>query len=221
MANITVGPAFEVGGNTVEMTTKGKLQITNSKGKVKTLSQDEFKKNLVKNVDKINNGEDFEFKKDRKGLKIFGAALATAVVATSVIYRKQIAKFFKEFSFKKLYESIKNIFKENTPPGYSKEYRNARKQNLKETFANYDSEAICQELSNGKTPKEFGIQSRKSFIPNNPDKELIKRRKTYEAGRQERKQKFQEMKKKFEEMGIHFNFKSKLDPKLAPKGNFS
>jgi hypothetical protein len=110
MANITVGPAFEAGGNTVEMTTKGKLQITNSKGKVKTLSQDEFKKNLVKNVDKINNGENFEFKKDRKGLKIFGAALATAVVATSVIYRKQIAKFFKEFSFKKLGEQIKDFF---------------------------------------------------------------------------------------------------------------
>ena len=110
MSNITVGPALEIGGNTVEMTTKGKVQVTNPKGRIKTLSQDEFKKNLVKNADKIEAGEDFEFKKDHKGLKIAAAAVGTAAVITAAIYHKEIGKYMKDFSFKKLWQDFKGLF---------------------------------------------------------------------------------------------------------------
>lgn len=110
MSNITVGPALEIGGNTVEMTTRGKVQVTNPKGQIKTLSQDEFKKNLVKNADKIEAGEDFEFKKDRKGLKIAAAAVATAAVVTAAIYHKEIGKYLKNFSFKKLWKDVKGLY---------------------------------------------------------------------------------------------------------------
>jgi len=68
--NMTIGPAVMVGGNEVQVTTKGKVQVTNPKGKIVTLSQDQFQKQTLKNIDKLQNGEDFEYKKDRKGLKI-------------------------------------------------------------------------------------------------------------------------------------------------------
>ena len=68
--NMTIGPALAIGGNKVEMTQQGKIQVTNSQGKVKTLSQDEFKKQLIKNADNIEAGKDFEFKKDNKNAKI-------------------------------------------------------------------------------------------------------------------------------------------------------
>ena len=110
MTNMVVGPALEIGGNVVEMTNKGKVQVTNAKGNIKTLSQDEFKKNLVKNADKINLGEDFEFKKDHKALKIAAAAIGTAAVTTAVIYRKEIGKYLKNFSFKKAWNDVKDFF---------------------------------------------------------------------------------------------------------------
>ena len=83
--NMTIGPALIVGGNKVEMTTTGKVQVTNQEGKIKTLSQDQFKKQLIKNADKISNGENVEFKKD-------------------------IAKYMKDFSFKKLGQDIKGLW---------------------------------------------------------------------------------------------------------------
>lgn len=110
MANMTVGPSLAVGGNVVEMTTKGKIQVTNQQGKVKTLSQDEFKKQLVKNADKIENGEDFEFKSEHKGLKIAGVVATAAALTTAVIYRKEIGKYMKDFSFSKLGKDIKKLF---------------------------------------------------------------------------------------------------------------
>lgn len=110
MTNMTVGPSLAVGGNIVEMTTKGKIQVTNQQGKVKTLSQDEFKKQLVKNADKIENGEDFEFKSDNKGLKIAGVVATAAALTTAVIYRKEIGKYLKDFSFSKLGKDIKKLF---------------------------------------------------------------------------------------------------------------
>ena len=125
MSNITVGPALEIGGNTVEMTTRGKVQVTNPKGQIKTLSQDEFRKNLVKNADKIEAGEDFEFKKDRKGLKIAAAAVATAAVVTAAIYHKEIGKYLKDFSFKKLWKDVKGLFT-NKAKKIRAEKRNAK-----------------------------------------------------------------------------------------------
>lgn len=115
--NMTIGPALAIGGNKVEMTQQGKIQVTNPNGKIKTLSQDQFKKQLVKNADKIQNGEDFEFKKDKKTLKIAAAVVATAAVVTGVIYRKQIGKYMKDFSFKKLWNDIKGLFKSKNSKG--------------------------------------------------------------------------------------------------------
>lgn len=108
---MTIGPAVMVGGNEVQLTTKGKIQVTNPKGKVVTLSQDQFQKQTLKNVDKLQNGEDFEYKKDHKALKIAGAAVGTAAVVTGIIYRKEIARYMKDFSFKKLWNDIKDLFK--------------------------------------------------------------------------------------------------------------
>lgn len=108
--NMTIGPALIVGGNKVEMTTNGKVQVTSQEGKIKTLSQDQFKKQLVKNADKISNGENVEFKKDNKAGLIAGGAVATAAVVTGIIFRKDIAKYMKDFSFKKLGQDIKGLF---------------------------------------------------------------------------------------------------------------
>ena len=97
--SMTIGPAMQVGGNVVEMRIDGKIQVTNQKGKIKTLTQDEFKKQTIKNADKIQAGEDFEYKKDHKGLKIAGAAVGTVAVSLGIIYRKEIGKYLKNFSF--------------------------------------------------------------------------------------------------------------------------
>ncbi len=108
--NMTIGPALIVGGNKVEMTTTGKVQVTNQEGKIKTLSQDQFKKQLIKNADKISNGENVEFKKGNKTGLIVGGAVATAAVVTAVIFRKDIAKYMKDFSFKKLGQDVKGLW---------------------------------------------------------------------------------------------------------------
>lgn len=108
--NMTIGPALIVGGNKVEMTTTGKVQVTNQEGKIKTLSQDQFKKQLIKNADKISNGENVEFKKDNKTGLIVGGAVATAAVVTAVIFRKDIAKYMKDFSFTKLGQDVKGLW---------------------------------------------------------------------------------------------------------------
>lgn len=110
--NMTIGPAMNVGNNQVQMTRKGKVKITNPEGNVITLSKDQFKKQIIKNADLINAGEDVEFQKggDKKGLKIAGAAVGIAAIATGIVYRKNIAKYMKDFSLKKLGEDIKGLF---------------------------------------------------------------------------------------------------------------
>lgn len=118
--NMTIGPALSIGGNTVQVTQKGKIQVTNARGKVKTLSQDQFKKQLIKNADNIEAGRDFEFKKDHKVAKIVGLGVATAAAVTGVIYRKDIAKYAKDFTWAKFKKDIKSLFskikKDNKKP---------------------------------------------------------------------------------------------------------
>lgn len=109
--NMTIGPALSIGGNTVQMTQKGKVQVTNAQGKVKTLSQDQFKKQLIKNANNIETGKDFEFKKDNnKTALIAGGTIAAATIATGIVYRKEIGKYMKNFSWKKLEQDIKGLF---------------------------------------------------------------------------------------------------------------
>jgi hypothetical protein len=110
-SSMTIGPSVKIGGNDVQVTTKGKIQVTNPKGKVVTLTQDQFRKQTFKNIDKIQNGEDFEYKKNHKGLKIAGATIGTIAVVTGAIYHKEIGKYMKDFSFSKLWNDIKDLFK--------------------------------------------------------------------------------------------------------------
>lgn len=123
MNEIKIEPKIEVCGNMVEVTQKGKIQVINSKGHIKTLTKDEFKKNLIKNADKINKGENFEFKKDNKGLKIAAAALLAGAIATGVVYRKEIGKFVKDFSFKKAIKNVKDFYNKLKNKFFSKHVR--------------------------------------------------------------------------------------------------
>ncbi len=113
--SMTIGPVLAIGGNKVEMTQQGKIRVTNPEGKIKTLSQDEFKKQLINNADKINAGDDFEFKKDNKNLKIAGAVagtLAAAYIGLSLAVgkgklTKSVAEAGKELGFM---SKVKNVF---------------------------------------------------------------------------------------------------------------
>lgn len=81
MASMAIGPVLPLAGNEVQVTTNGKLRITNSEGKVKTLSQNQFKKQFIKNFDKIAAGDEVEFKDNKKSL-IAAAATGAAVIGT-------------------------------------------------------------------------------------------------------------------------------------------
>lgn len=173
--NMTIGPVLSVGGNNVEILQTGKILVTNPKGKMKTLTQDEFKKQIIKNADKIQSGEDFEFKKDRKGLKIASAIVGTAAVVTGVIYYKKIGQFLSA-----LFRGKVNT---EAPAGYSSEFRGQRYNSLKETFKNYNGDKIVENLKAGKTAKELGLTERKTFIPNKDSKSLIQKQKNYMSER--------------------------------------
>ena len=103
--NMTIGPALSIGGNTVQMTQKGKVQVTNAQGKVKTLSQDQFKKQLIKNANNIETGKD-----NNKTALIAGGTIAAAAIATGIVYRKDITKYVKDFSWNKLKKDVKGLF---------------------------------------------------------------------------------------------------------------
>ena len=113
--NMTIGPALVIGGNKVEMTPKGKVQVTNPQGKVKTLSQDEFKKQLIQNKDKIAAEQDFEFKKDNKNAKAAAGVAGLLVAAYAGLslavgkgkLTKSVAEAGKELGFM---SKVKNVF---------------------------------------------------------------------------------------------------------------
>lgn len=129
--NMTIGPAVMIGGNQVQVTKKGKVQITNPKGEVVTLSQDQFKKQSLKNMDKLQNGEDVEFKKGNKIAKIIGAGIGVALVTLGVVFRKEISKFVKDFSFKKTWDSVKNFYNSLT----KKENKLTKKETPRNVFS--------------------------------------------------------------------------------------
>lgn len=112
VSNMAVGPVM-VGGNEVSVTPKGKVRVVNGNGKVLTLSQDQFQKQTLKNLDRLENGENIEYKKDNKALKIIGATVAVAGLTLAIINRKKIANYLKNFSFKKLWTDMKGLFKKN------------------------------------------------------------------------------------------------------------
>lgn len=99
--SMAIGPAVSVGGNKVQMEVTPKFTVTDKKGKTETFNKDEFQRQLELNADKLESGEDFELKKDRKGLKIVAIAAGTAAVVTGIIYYKKIGQFFNKL-FKKV-----------------------------------------------------------------------------------------------------------------------
>lgn len=90
-----------VGGNLIQLDSKNRFRVTDKKGKTKVLTQDEFKSQLENNQEKLMSGEDFKFKKPMSNTKksILTVAGLGAII-TGVIYRKNIAKYFKEFNLK-------------------------------------------------------------------------------------------------------------------------
>ncbi len=204
-SNMMVGP-FEMGGNLVQMDLSGvKFRVQNGQGKIKKLSADEFERQVEQNAEKIQNGEDFEFKKDnKKTLKIAAATVGTAAVVAGVIYRKEIGKFFT-----KIWD---RLFHSDAPAGYSKAYRKARKKSFEETFKNYDPEAVLKGLKEGKTPKELGLESGATFIRREADSTLKGKRTRYmsDKNKEARKARREALIKKFEEKGIKFDFQSRF-----------
>lgn len=209
---MTIGPAVMVGGNEVQVTTKGKIQVTNPKGKIVTLSQDQFQKQTLKNIDKLQNGEDFEYKKDHKALKIAGAAVGTAAVATGIIYRKQIGKYMKDFSFKKLWNDIKGLFRGKSkgvgeaPAGHSPEFRQSRANALEETFKNYDGDKVVKGLKDGKKPEDLGLTRRSVFAPREDNPQLKRKQSLYNGpkAKAKRQARLEQIRQKFAEKGIKF-----------------
>lgn len=118
--NLGITPSIVIGGNVVTMAPNNKCVVINKKGKVKTFTQDQFTKQLLKNQDKAQSGQDFEFKKSNKAGWITAGLLAVGGTAAGLVYRKNISKFFKEFPFKEVGKDLKtkitNAFKlEKTP----------------------------------------------------------------------------------------------------------
>lgn len=104
-----IGRPLQVGGNTAQLTTNGKVKITDAEGKTKIISQKSFQKQLVQNADKINNGDTFEFKSNNTGKKIaagLGIAGLITGLAAAVVYRKNIGEFFKNTKFKELGQDL-------------------------------------------------------------------------------------------------------------------
>lgn len=108
--NVSITPSILIGGNVVTMAPNNKCVVINKKGKVKTFTKDQFTKQLLKNQDKANNGEEFEFKKSHKTAWAITGLLAAGTAAAGIIYRKNISKFFKEFPFKEVAKDLKAKF---------------------------------------------------------------------------------------------------------------
>lgn len=114
-----VGQPLIIGENTAQMTTAGKVRITNASGKTKDISVKSFQKQLVKNADKINNGDNFEFQTTSTGKKVaagVGIIGAIAGLTAAIIYRKNIGQFIKNTNLKELgkdlYTKGKNFLSE-------------------------------------------------------------------------------------------------------------
>lgn len=114
-SNLGITPSVVIGGNVVTMAPNNKCVVIDKKGKVKTFTQTQFTKQLLKNQEKANNGEEFTFKKSHKAGWIAAGILAAGGTAAGIIYRKNISKFFKAFPFKEVAKDLKtkitNAFK--------------------------------------------------------------------------------------------------------------
>lgn len=96
-----------IGGNLVQMDNKNRYHVTDKNGKRKVLSQDQFKRNLENNYDKIQTGQEFTFKKSMSPIKkTILTLLGIGTAAAGIYYRKNIINFFKKPNLK---EKINDI----------------------------------------------------------------------------------------------------------------
>lgn len=97
-----------IGGNLVQLDNKNRYHVTDKNGKTKILTRDQFEKNIEKNADKLQTGEDIKFKKP---MSFFSKAMLTLLGAgaiAGVIYRKDIMKFFKSSKTKEVINNLVN-----------------------------------------------------------------------------------------------------------------
>ena len=96
-----------IGGNLVQIDNKNRYHVTDKNGKRKVLSQDQFKRNLENNYDKIQAGQEFTFKKSMSPMKktiLTLAGIGAAIAA--VVYRKDLLKLFNKEKKKAIEEQI-------------------------------------------------------------------------------------------------------------------
>lgn len=96
-----------IGGNLVQMDNKNRYHVTDKNGKRKVLSQDQFKRNLENNYDKIQARQEFTFQKSMSPMKktiLTLAGIGAAIAA--VVYRKDILKLFNKEKIKETAENI-------------------------------------------------------------------------------------------------------------------
>lgn len=124
VSSMAIGPEVMLGGNQVQAMANGKVRVTNPKGKVVVLSKAQFKKQTVKNMDKLQNDEFVEFKKDNKAT-VLGATVGLVAVTTALVFHKEVAKFMKNlFKSKNNKELTPNVFDGcHTTPRNSEESR--------------------------------------------------------------------------------------------------
>ena len=97
-----------IGGNLVQVDNKNRYHVTDKNGRKKVLTQDEFRKNIENNADKLKAGEDIKFKKPMSFWQKAGLAILGLVTVAGVIYRKNIADFFKTSKTKEVLTNIAN-----------------------------------------------------------------------------------------------------------------
>ena len=97
-----------IGGNLVQIDNKNRYHVTDKKGHKKVLTQDEFRKNIEKNADKLQKGEDIKFKKPMSFWQKAGLAILGLGTVAGVIYRKDIASFFKNSRTKEVLTNLVN-----------------------------------------------------------------------------------------------------------------
>lgn len=97
-----------IGGNLVQIDNKNRYHVTDKKGHKKVLTQDEFRKNIEKNADKLQKGEDIKFKKPMTFWQKAGLAILGLGTVAAVIYRKDIASFFKNSRTKEVLTNLVN-----------------------------------------------------------------------------------------------------------------
>lgn len=90
-----------IGGNLVQIDNKNRYHVTDKNGHKKILTKDQFEKNIKDNQDKIENKEDFQFKKTMTPTQKMILLLAGLGIAAGIAFNyKKIVKLFQNSNIK-------------------------------------------------------------------------------------------------------------------------